>query len=251
MLHHAALIWIVMLAADATTGTLSPAPVPGSIQTPVLIQDDMHVGLDSLLQRYVSTDGKVNYRGLKAEQAALTAYLQVLSDHVPTDNTDRSVALAYWINAYNAFTLDLIVRNYPTKSIMRFDGGKTWDVRRIVLGGKKYSLNQIENDIIRPKFKDPRIHFAVNCAARSCPPLHNRAFTATNLEVILDARTRLFINNPAYNSINGTTVRVSKIFEWYAVDFGDLRNFLNKYADKPVKRGASIVFQEYNWDLNE
>ncbi|MBK6994734.1 MAG: DUF547 domain-containing protein [Lewinellaceae bacterium] len=159
--------------------------------------------------------------------------------------------MAYWINAYNAFTLKLIVDNYPTKSILNFDGGKTWDVRRIKIGDKKYSLNNIENDILRPQFKDPRIHFAINCAAKSCPPLWNHAYTAENLDVALENRTRDFVNNSNYNTLSASRAQVSKIFDWYGADFGDLKKFLNQYSETKLNTSTAVVFKEYNWDLNE
>lgn len=210
-----------------------------------------HVAWDTLLQRYVSPTGKVNYAGLKADKAALEAYCKSLSDHPVEDSWSREEKMAYWINAYNAFTIKLIVDNYPTKSILNFDGGKTWDVKRIPLGGKKYSLNQIENDILRPQFKDARIHFAINCAAKSCPPLLHRAYTADNLEATLEARTKAFVNDANYNTLSASKAQVSKIFEWYSADFGDLKKYLSKYADTPLKNTATVTFNEYNWDLNE
>jgi hypothetical protein len=163
----------------------------------------------------------------------------------------RVEKIAYWINAYNAFTIKLILDNYPTKSILNFDGGKTWDVRRIRLNDKKYSLNNIENDILRPQFKDPRIHFAINCAARSCPPLWNHAFTPENLSAALEARTSAFINDKKYNTLASTRAQISKIFDWYRTDFGDLKKFLNKYSDTKLKNTAAVEFNEYNWDLND
>jgi hypothetical protein len=159
--------------------------------------------------------------------------------------------MAFWINAYNAFTIDLIIDNYPVSSILNLDGGKTWDVKRITLGGKKYSLNQIENEILRPVFKDPRIHFALNCAAKSCPPLYNKAFTAENLERALEQRTRQFINDANFNSLTAEKASVSKIFEWYAADFGDLKTYLNKYAVEKLNNSTAIGFLKYNWALNE
>lgn len=210
-----------------------------------------HVGLDSLLQKYVSETGKVNYKGLKTSKKALDAYCRILTDNPVQESWSREEKLAYWINAYNAFTLKLIVDNYPTKTIMNFDGGKTWDVKRIQLGDKKYSLNQIENNIIRPQFKDPRIHFAVNCAAKSCPPLWNRAYTAENLDAALEARAKAFINDPKFNTISASKASVSKIFDWYAADFGDLKKYLNKYADTQLKASAAVTFKEYDWALNE
>ncbi len=210
-----------------------------------------HQLLDSLLQKHVSNSGKVNYKGLKADKAVLDAYCQLLSDNPVQEVWSRVEKIAYWINAYNAFTIKLILDNYPTKSILNFDGGKTWDVRRIRLNDKKYSLNNIENDILRPQFKDPRIHFAINCAARSCPPLWNHAFTPENLSAALEARTSAFINDKKYNTLASTRAQISKIFDWYRTDFGDLKKFLNKYSDTKLKNTAAVEFNEYNWDLND
>ncbi len=211
----------------------------------------LHQPFDVLLQKYVSEAGQVNYTGLKADKKELNAYCKLLAGNPVLDTWSKEEKMAYWINAYNAFTLKLIVDNYPTKSIMNFDGGKTWDVRRIKLGNQKYSLNNIENDILRPQFKDPRIHFAVNCAAKGCPPLWNHAFTAENLEATLEARTKAFVNNPRYNEIHTNDVKISKIFEWYAADFGDIKNFLNQHSKTWIKRSASVVFMDYDWGLNE
>ncbi len=218
---------------------------------PPITDAQNHQILDSLLQKHVSDAGRVNYKGLKTDKARLDAYCQMLSANPVQETWAREEKMAYWINAYNAFTLKLIVDNYPTKSILNFDGGKTWDVRRIKIGDKKYSLNNIENDILRPQFKDPRIHFAINCAAKSCPPLWNHAYTPENLEATLEARTNAFVNNAKFNMLSNTRAQVSKIFDWYGADFGDLKKFLNKYSETKLKSTAALVFNEYNWDLNE
>ena len=212
---------------------------------------NLHQAWDQLLRKHVSATGRVNYAGFKADRKAFDAYLLALAKQTPAGSWSRAEKMAYWINAYNAFTIDLIIDNYPVSSIIKLDGGKTWDVKRIVLGGKRYSLNQIENEILRPKFKDARIHFAVNCAAASCPPLHNRAYTAQNLYATLDKRARQFINNPKYNTISAEKASVSKIFEWYAADFGNLREYLNKYSKVKINPKATIRYQSYNWDLNK
>ncbi|MBK6993643.1 MAG: DUF547 domain-containing protein [Lewinellaceae bacterium] len=210
-----------------------------------------HESFDSILQKHVSDAGKVNYKGLKTDKAALDAYCKMLSENPVEESWTKEEKMAYWTNAYNAFTLKLIVDNYPTKSILNFDGGKTWDVRRIKIGDKKYSLNNIENDILRPQFKDPRIHFAINCAAKSCPPLWNHAYTAENLELALENRTRDFVNNSNYNTLSASRAQVSKIFDWYGADFGDLKKFLNQYSETKLNNSTAVVFKEYNWDLNE
>ncbi|HHM21907.1 MAG TPA: DUF547 domain-containing protein [Bacteroidetes bacterium] len=193
----------------------------------------------------------MNYTGFKKDKARLEGYLQWLQNNPPQSNWPRQKQMAYWINAYNAFTIKLIADNYPVASITTLEGGKPWDKKWIPIGNKTYSLNQIENDILRPRFKDARIHFAVNCAAQSCPPLLNRAWTADNLEQYLDQRAKTFINNPRYNHITPSKISVSKIFDWYAPDFGNLIAFLNKYSDTKINPDAKVEFLEYEWKLNE
>ncbi|TXF87837.1 DUF547 domain-containing protein [Neolewinella aurantiaca] len=210
-----------------------------------------HAAFNSLLGKYVNAAGNVNYGGLKNDEAKLDTYLAELSENAPQSDWSRSESMAFWINAYNANTLKLILKNYPVKSITDLHGGKPWDVKWINIGGKTYSLNNIEHDIIRPRYKDARIHFAVNCAAASCPPLPNKAFTAANLNSLLESRTKSFIRNGAYNTITADKVMVSKIFDWYGEDFGDLKNYLNKYATTEIPAGTDIEFKEYDWALNK
>ena len=223
------------------------------ISGPALSAQDVHSHaiLDKLLQTYVSADGKVDYPGLKEQAGDLDAYLLILSDHPPQGSWSRAQQMAYWINAYNAFTLDLILDNYPLKSIRELDGGNPWDVKRIRIGDRQYSLNEIEHKILRPRFGDARIHFAVNCAARSCPPLLNRAWRAASLETDLEKQTRAFVNNPAFNSLKKDTIKVSRIFDWYAADFGDLAAWINRYSTRPVNAGARVEYLDYDWRLNE
>ncbi len=219
--------------------------------TPTKPSSPSHSDWDQFLRKQVSPSGKVNYRAIVADQGALDAYLEKLASNPLQDHWTRNEKMAYWINAYNAFTIKLIVDNYPLKSITSLDGGKPWDRKWIVLGDKTYSLNQIENDILRPQFKEPGIHFAVNCAAMSCPPLLNRAWTADNLTANFKKQAIAFINNPAYNQLSTKAVKLSKIFDWYKADFGDLIAYLNRYADNEIKADAKVSFLEYDWELNE
>jgi hypothetical protein len=210
-----------------------------------------HQLFNQLLNSYVDDKGKVDYAGIKNDLVKLDEYINVLRQNHPEAGWSRSQKLAYWINAYNAFTIKLILDHFPISSITRIETGKPWDKEWIKLGTKTYSLNQIENDIIRPQFNDPRIHFAVNCAAKSCPPLANEAFTEVNLDQLLERQTKSFINDQNYNSISQNNAKISKIFEWYSADFGDLITFINKYSKVPLNSSAKIEFQEYNWDLNK
>jgi len=210
-----------------------------------------HGDWNALLTANVSSSGKVNYKGFKAAQGKLNAYLDKLKSNAPVASWSRNEKMAYWINAYNAFTVKKIVDNYPLGSIQELSGGKVWDDKWINIGDKTYSLNNIENDILRPIYKDARIHFAVNCAAKSCPSLHNRAFTAGNLESKLASLTKKFVNNTDFNTITANKVTVSKIFDWYGSDFGDLKGFLNKYSNTAINADAAVDYTEYNWSLNE
>lgn len=220
-----------------------------SLGTPNTATPD-HSLWEGILQEYVSKTGEVDYKNLSKNQEALNTYLQDLATHPPMDGWSRDEKLSYWINAYNAFTVKLIVKNYPVKSIRSLHDGNPWDVKWIELGKRTYSLNQIEHDIIRPRFDEPRIHFAVNCAAKSCPPLLNHAWTAENLEQYLEQQTKAFINNEQYNKVSERSLQLSQIFNWYGEDFGDLASFVNHYTKEPVKSNAKVSFLEYNWALN-
>ena len=211
---------------------------------------NLHDDFNNLLQRHVNNSGVVNYRTFKKDQDKLDAYLKVLEKTIIEKTWSRNKSLAFWINAYNANTIKLILKNYPIKSIMDLNNGKPWDVKWIKIDQRTLSLNNIENDIIRPNYSEPRIHFAVNCAAKSCPPLLNKAWTEGNLNSNLERQTKSFINNPIYNTITSSNVEVSKIFDWYRKDFGDLKSYLNKFSSSKIGKNTSVNFKTYDWNLN-
>ena len=226
---------------------------------PVVVEEDPVVAVktqpdhaiwDNILRNFVSSTGQVNYSGLKASQSTLNSYLTELQNYPPQADWTRNQIMAYWINAYNAYTIKLIVDNYPVSSIMNLHGGKTWDRKWINIDGTTYSLNQIEHDILRARYGDARIHFAVNCAATSCPPIHNRAFTADNLNGTLQRLTRKFVNNPAYNTISSERIEISKIFEWYAGDFGNVTSYINGFTEVELGQQTQVSYKEYDWALN-
>ena len=210
-----------------------------------------HTIWDGLLRANVSSSGKVNYAAIKRQEATLDSYLALLAANPIKSSWTRNEKMTYWINAYNAFTVKLIVKNYPVGSITDLHGGKPWDKKWIKLGTKTYSLNNIENDILRPKYKDARIHFAVNCAAKSCPKIHNRAWTPNNLNTLFQRQTKAFINNTAHNKISANSIKISKIFEWYKGDFGNIIDYLNKYSITKINKDAKVEYLEYNWQLNK
>ncbi len=209
-----------------------------------------HASFDALLKKYVSISGVVNYGALKTNNASLEKYISTLKAQKNIDEWPRNEKLAYYINAYNAYTIQLILDNYPTTSIMKINNGKAWDLEIVNLGGKRMSLNYLENEIIRPVFKEPRIHFAVNCAAISCPKLMNGAFLPNQLNSQLERQTKAFINNIKENQINEGSIKISQIFEWYADDFGDIKTYVNKYSSTKAGYNALVSYNTYKWLLN-
>ena len=219
-----------------------------------------HAQWDSLLRRHVTPDGWVDYRGFLRDSARLQTYLELLSAHHPNDEFwSREERLAYWINAYNAFTVRLVVDHYPVESIKNIKNGipfvnTVWDIKFIDIEERAYALNNIEHGIIRERFDEPRIHFAVNCAAKSCPKLRNEAYTAEQLDRQLDEQARDFLNDPAKNRVEPDHLQLSRIFRWYGGDFkakGSIIEFINPFTPVDIHPGAEIDFMEYDWSLND
>lgn len=221
-----------------------------------------HQVFDELLKKHVSKDGKVNYRGFIQEKDKLEKYLKLLSENPPDRSTwTKNQQLAYWINAYNAFTIKLIMDNYPVKSIQDLNPklkiplvNTVWHIKFFSIGGKETSLDEIEHQILRKEFDEPRIHFAINCASFSCPPLLNEAYTAEKLELQLDNAARVFINDVKRNKLGKESIQISWIFSWFKGDFTKkttLIEFLNQYAKNPIDANAKISYLKYDWSLNE
>ena len=220
-----------------------------------------HAAWDGLLKKYVNDQGLVNYKALQADSLALNAYLQDVSANLPGRSWTQNDRLAYWINAYNAFTVQRIIRSYPVKSIKDLGGDKIfvntpWDQHFIKLGDTRYSLNDLEQRIIRKNFDDNRIHVALVCAAMSCPRLRNEAFTGPRLNEQLDDQARGFVNNPAKNKLTpADKPQVSSIFNFYPKDFAkngstSVQNFINRYATQKIKPDAPLSYVPYDWSLN-
>lgn len=211
-----------------------------------------HKAWNELLQKYVSDEGLVDYTGLKNDSQKLLFYLYDLRENEPTDDWSREEKLAYWINAYNAMTVDLILDSYPARKDIK-EIRNPWKQRRWKIGDKVYNLDEIEHDILR-KMNEPRIHFAINCASFSCPPLLNEAFTANKLETQFAKVTKEFINDSKRNTITKNELEISKIFRWFKEDFeqnGSLIDFLNKYSAIKIDKNADIDYKDYDWSLNE
>jgi hypothetical protein len=218
-----------------------------------------HSLFGDLLQKYVA-DGTVNYAGFQSEEAKLDQYLDLLQGVDPAALA-RKEQFAFYANAYNAWTIKLILTKYPgidsIKELGIFNTGP-WKKKVVRLNGETVSLDHIEHDILRPRFKDPRVHFAINCAAKSCPPLRPEPYFAEKLDQQLDDATRSFINNSNSYRLEGRNLHVSRIFKWFSEDFNeDILGFYIKYANEELKKKleakpgkTGIKYLAYDWSLN-
>ncbi len=221
-----------------------------------------HIIWEDLLKKFVTDKGGVNYKALLQERYQLKKYLNVLSNNSPDpSNVPENERLAFWINAYNAFTVDLILEHYPVESINDIGAkiqipfvNSVFDKKFIYISGKKMSLNDIEHKILRKRFNEPRIHFAIVCASASCPALRKEAYLASRLDSQLDEQAIMFINNPEKNNISKDRVVLSKIFFWFKSDFtdkGSLIDFINQFSEINISPKAKVNFLKYDWSLNE
>jgi len=229
--------------------------------------DHSHAQLDRLLRAHVKA-GSVNYGKLERARAELDAYVATLTAVSEEEATafSRPQTKAFWINAYNALTLQLILDQRPKQSIRDIDG--PWDKFHFKVAGREVSLNDIEHKILRPRYQDPRLHAVLVCAARSCPILESRAFTAKGLERRLDSASSRFAKDSSRNRFDaaGKTLHVSKIFEWYGDDFiaryaklgggsdkdAAIRGFLATELSTPAAAASDVQIRylDYDWSLN-
>jgi hypothetical protein len=228
--------------------------------------DHEHAAWTAALSRWVR-DGRVDYRGWQRDGgASLRAYLDTLSGTCPADyeGWTRGERIAFWINAYNAFTVGQVLDHYPIASVRQIGWlpGAAFRGAFIPmegLKGRRISLDDIEHRTLRSDFDEPRIHFALVCAARSCPPLRGEAYRAAHLDRQLDDQGRVFLRDPAKNRFDaaGRTLYLSAIFDWFRGDFeaaaGSLPAFVSRYIeDRRVgEPDIRIEFLDYDWSLNE
>ncbi len=219
-----------------------------------------HSALDNLLRQHVDEDGWVDYQAIRSDVTALDSYLQQIAE-APFEELGRDEKLALLINAYNAATLKLIVESMPLESIMEIPAAERWEAERWEVAGHTWSLNQIEHEQIRPHFAEPRIHFALVCAAVGCPPLRNEAYTSDRVEEQLDAQARYVHDHETWFAFDPSADRVSltKLYSWYGNDFEQVAGSVLEYAarySEPLNQtlgaGATpqIEWLSYDWALN-
>jgi hypothetical protein len=218
-----------------------------------------HAAFDALLKAHVA-DGRVD-DGAFARAPAFPGYLDRLERAQP-EALPRDEQLAFWINAYNAYTIHLVNAHRERESIrnIRATAGGPWKQEIVRAGGKTMSLDFVEHEIVRPRFREPRIHFALVCAAVGCPPLRREAYTGARLEAQLEDQARTFIaRSPSKNRVDVATrtAYLSPVFVWFKEDFvPNVGKFLARYADDPAARALlesgkfKVVETEYDWSLN-
>lgn len=219
-----------------------------------------HSLFDQVLEAHVDEAGYVDYRALKADPTALERYLDQLAA-AEVEALGRDERLALLINAYNAFTLKLILDHYPVESIMDIPADQRWDGRTWTVGGRSYTLNELEHEQLRPKFIEPRIHFAVNCASIGCPPLRREAYVGARIDAQLENQARDVHARPRwfrYEPERGL-VHLTRVYDWYRGDFeqvaGSALDFAARYSaplrkDIEAGRRPEVRWLEYDWSLN-
>ncbi len=228
-----------------------------------------HSPWSAFLQRYVRQGpngiNRVDYGAVTAkDRNSLDSYLKRLT-RTKVRSMSRASQKPFWINLYNALTVQVILDHYPVDSIQDIDispgffSSGPWDKKLVTIEGKKLSLNDIEHRILRPIWEDPRIHYAVNCASIGCPNLQTEAFTPENIEGLLDKGAREYVNHPRGVTVENGNLIVSSIYEWFQEDFGGSEegviDHLRRYAGPELRKkleGFSTIYDDrYDWSLND
>jgi hypothetical protein len=241
----------------------------GRATTTVDASSERHAAFETVLRRFVAPTGAVDYAALKAHvDSLLTPYLRQLATSRPSTLT-RDARLAFWINAYNAYTLKLVVDHYPVRNIWGITPGPAepkenspFELEVGPVADTVRTLDEIEHEIIRQRFDEPRIHFALVCAASSCPPLRREPYTGARLDAQLDDQARTFLHDRTKNQIPAgeDQIALSRILKWYGGDFGPTTDALQRaaapYFDGRVRRRLAdadyaVTYLPYDWTLND
>lgn len=245
------LVFAIVLFYVSINASADTAPVPF---------DQTHEIYQTVLKEYIK-DGSVNYAGIKSDPENLKNYLIQTSSITKKEFEawSQEQQLAFLINLYNAETLDLVQENYPVVSIKEIakDSGGPWEQPVVQIFGEEITLNALEHEIIRKNYPEPRIHFALVCAAKSCPVLINKPYLGESLKSQLETQTRAFLTDTQNNSIDtqNKTLRLSPLFDWFSEDFvkesGSVIAFVNPYMGGQASADFSIEYTNYDWALND
>ncbi len=231
--------------------------------SPIVID---HQPWDTLLKKYIDeSDGKISkfdYKNVsEQDKSNLKTYIATLTK-VQVDKLNSVEQMAYWINLYNALTIQIVLNAYPIDTIKKIDSPlfKTgpWSKKRVQVEGEPLSLDDIEHQILRPVYQDPRVHYGVNCASLGCPNLQSQAYTAENLEELLDLGAEQYINHPRGLSVINGKLHASSIYKWFASDFGGEQDLLDHFLDyandelaQQLQQHTRISDYHYDWLINE
>ena len=213
---------------------------------------------NDLLQKHVTKEGEVDYKNFNSQK--LKKYTAYLEKSTPKKYWSVQKQKAFWINAYNAYTINLILDARQSRKLknsiknIKRKGKSAWEIPFAKVGGKTYTLNYIEHEILRKNLFDPRIHVGVNCASSSCPKMSNEAFTEDNIDSKLEILMKNFVNDTLKNKISNKKIQLSSIFDWFQEDFkknGTVIGYLNRYSIIKISSNATISYLKYNWTLNE
>lgn len=225
--------------------------------------DQSHSEWVTVLKTFTE-DGWVDYAALKSSRAGLDSYLRKIEEVSKEDYSawSKDEKIAFWINAYNAFTVATVIDHTPKKSIKQIPN--VWGDKRFEVFGKKWSLNQIEHEILRKEFKEPRIHFALVCASIGCPALKGSPYTGKDLNSQLDSQVREFLADESKAKFDEKTgaMQLSPIFKWYGDDFKELggvlgfislkgKHYLPREIEGKITQKTKISWLGYNWNLNK
>lgn len=225
-----------------------------------------HQAWQEILTSYLVFDNKAqsrhfNYGAITVkDKSKLTRYLQNMQAIDPRQ-LNKTEQFAYWVNLYNALTINLVLKHYPLNSIKNIGDGITgpWNIELAVIANKAITLNKIEHGILRSLWQEPRVHYVINCASIGCPDLSEKALTSHNIEQQLNAAARRFINQKKAVYLNSDSLTLSSIYDWFSEDFGDTQQALIKHLSqyaKPALKNELLTFKgdvnfTYNWELND
>ena len=286
MIFRQATRWVLIMISWLMLACTTIKPATESMMSENNMDVFSHAGFDLVLQRFVDESGRIDYAALKKDPQELEDYYQLIAAYSPDSHPDLFPTddhrLAYWINAYNAAVIKTVITHYPIESVtdvrppaaLFFLPSKSgfFVFQKPIVGGYQTSLYHLENGVIRKRFSDPRIHFALNCASLGCPRLPRQAFSADTLDSQLDRETRIFVAEHRNVRIDyqNKTIVLSEIFKWYEDDFTDwyrqnhpdhpanLTNYIALYLDsekakelKTIEKHFTVLFTPYDWRLND
>lgn len=263
---------LILFAAVATAANAAPSSdlwdrwLPHDPASPITVD---HYEWNRMLEVYLKqgADGvnRFDYSAVTPhDRATFLGYLDTLAQ-VPISECRREEQLAYWINLYNALTVNTVLDHYPVETIRDIDispglfSKGPWGRKLFTVEGEAVSLDDIEHRILRPVWQDPRMHYVLNCAAIGCPQLNGEAFTAENADALMDASARAYVNSPHGVAVDARGLTLSSIYRWYKEDFGDsdeeLLAHIALYADEPLAKVLAdkprIRGYHYDWQLND